>query len=234
MYFPIDDSPNKLYQQIGATIKEYYPLGLERNSKEYNEYPGIVKIEDKINYQMLNYNNYIKPWKSFLANLPRGYKSKVRDHSFAHEISFNGEMMLEQFENERVQIVKKLLFSVSGIGNYFNIHGIDETCLKLNDDETSFQRGVYNVINAVTISPYMEFQAPFYYIYDSIIKHFTGYNFISFSNCQIVVEGLQTPYSNMNECTVYNALFRDIYDYSPISNLRGNRFYKFGGNTQQL
>nr|WP_067063085.1 hypothetical protein [Mucilaginibacter sp. L294] len=226
-YFPIDNNSNKLFQEIGKTINEFYPLGVDRESPTYNNHSGICAIQDKINYQMLNYNKHIKGWKSFLKSLPRGFKSKIHDHSFAHEISFSGEMTLERTKYEKISLEKKLYFSVSGIANYFNIHGIDETWLTLNEDGDRYNRYSYSAINAITISPYMEFEKPFKYVYEAIIEHFPDHNFVPFEVCQMPVKGLQTPNSNLEECTVYNALFRDIYDYQCLGRLRGDRFNKF-------
>jgi hypothetical protein len=227
-YFPIDNHTNKLIYEIAKTINEFYPLGLYRESPAYNDYPGIRKIDDKIKGQMLNYSKHIKGWKTFLKSLPRGFRSKIHDHSFAHEISYNGEMTLKRIRYENVIVEKKLYFSVSGIANYFNIHGIDETSILLKEDERSSDKGFYNAINAVTVSPYMEFEESFKYVYEAVIGHFPDHNFVPFEVCQMLVNGLQTPYSNLKECTVYNALFRDIYDYQSIGRFRGDRFYKFG------
>ena len=233
-YFPIDNNSNELYQEIGATIKEFYPLGSDRDSRAYNEHAGILKINDQINSQMLHYNSYMKPWKLFLKSLPRGYKSSVQNNSFAHEISFSGKITLDTFKNEKVIIEKSLHFSVSGLAKYFNIHGIDETCILLKEDKDSYNRGAYYAINAVTVSPYMEFENPFNYVFKSITEHFPDYKFIPFNICQAFVKGLQTPHSNLQECTVYNALFRDVYDCSCIQQLRGDWYFESGKSNVEV
>jgi hypothetical protein len=74
----------------------------------------------------------------------------------------------------------------------------------------------------------MEFEEPFKYVYEAIIAHFPNHSFVPFEVCRMLVKGLQTPNSNLEECTVYNALFRDIYDNQNIVHFRGDRFYKFG------
>lgn len=221
-YFPIDNNSNKLFQDIGNAIKEFYPLGLERESAAYAKYPGILKLEDKINYQMLSYNKHIKPWKEFLRSLPKGYKSKIKDNTIPFEVSYSGVLIIDEFENENIFATKKLVFNVSTLSYFYTIYGVDETVVK--DKERPEMYG-YSAINVITESPYSEFEEAFNYLQTNIRAQFTGYQFVPIRISLMYVKGLQTINLVFRESRIHDALFNGYFSFQDINHFRGEMYY---------
>lgn len=222
-YFPLDNSRNALYKEIGDVIKEKYPIGLLRETVGYQEHPKIIKIVNAIGDHMDNYNTYIKPWRSFLNKLPRGYKSKIHSIGMPLDLSYSGELVLEKYEDEALVRLKKIVFVVSWLTPFFTVYGIDETFIKdmLDDREVR-----YHAINVITTSPYKEFEDGFYYLLNAIKAEFPDCKFVPFDASMLYVKDLQTPYSDLDECSVYNALFDNSLDVDNLPiRLRGEQHW---------
>jgi hypothetical protein len=227
LHLSLTNPNNKLAAEIAAVIKEYYPIGLKANTDEYSNHPAFVKLNNKIGEHMTNYNAYIKPWKSFLLNLPKGFKSKIHNHGFAHDISYGGELTLEKYEDEKLIRKKKIIFSVSWLGPFYTIYGIDETVIK---DERDGRDLFYHAINVITVSPYKEFESAFNYLRAAIEENFKDYKFVPFMMCSSSItdlENLFNPY--YNKATVNNTIFSGILDRFDLSFIhpRGDRRYGF-------
>jgi len=226
IYLSLTNPQNQLSVKIAETINEYYPTGLEGNSEEYNKHAGIIKLNHLIGEHMNNYNAYIKPWKSFLENLPKGFKSKIHNYGLPHQTSYGGELTLEKYEDDALIRKKKLIFNVSWLGNFYTIYGVDETYIrdKKAMGEFDFQ---YHAINVITVSPHREFENSFNYLKTAIDEQFVGYKLIPFRVCCFYIKDLHTSYSYPHEATVYNTIFNESLDrvYFPLIHLRGDKRY---------
>jgi len=191
-YLSLTKPQNKLATEIAEVVKYYYPVGVDINSEEYNKYSGIIELSNKIGEHMIDYNTYVKPWKLFLINLLKGFKSKVHNYGLPHQSSYGGELTLEKYEDNSLIRKKKIIFNVSWLGNFYTIYGVDETTIK---DETNGRGLSYRAINVITISPYKEFEKAFNYIRGAIEKEFTGHKFIPFRLCCFYIKDMQLPYS---------------------------------------
>jgi hypothetical protein len=213
---------NQLYLAIAEKINEYYPIGINRDTPEYKEYPGIKKIMSVLEKNMTDYNNQNKPWKSFLKQLRKGSKKKIHDTTIPHELAFQAELILKKYQDESLIYIKKIVFTVSFIGPFFSVYGIDITFIKENADGSG---PLYDAVNVVTESPYKEFESAFNYLKEEIAEQFGSYKFVPIRVGLYDVKGLQTPYSDRDECTVYNALFDAALDYQPFQFFRGEMYY---------
>ncbi len=223
-YLSLDKPHNKLATEIANTIKEYYPIGLKVYEEDYDKYPGIVKLKESISEHMEDYNSYMKPWKNFLKNLPIGFKGKIYNSGLPHNTSYGGELILEKYEDKSLIRVKKIVFNVSWLGDFYTVYGTDETIIK---DEKDGRELFYRAINVITASPYKEFEKGFNYLQQAIEKEFIDYRFVPFYLCCFNIKDLQLPYSEPFDTTVYNAIFSGELDliHLPSIYLRGNKYY---------
>jgi len=225
LHFPLDNPHNNLQANIAKTIKEYYPIGIKAGTDEYNNHPASKKLYDGINDHMENYNVYIKPWQTFIKNLPRGYKSKVHNYGLPNEFSYGGKLVLERYTDDSMLRVKELVFNVSWLGKFYTVFGVDETVIR--DEGIGYG---YSAVNVITVSPYREFEKGFNYLQSAIENYFEGYKFVPFLNCSFYVKEVETKYIYGFDATVYNCLFSHQLDisYLPSIRLRGDRRYGMG------
>jgi hypothetical protein len=226
-YFPLNNRHNKLYEEIGETIRQYYPIGVRPDSPEYKEHPGIKKIMAIIEENATQNKKFNKPWVEFLKKLRSGSKRKIHNNSYVTDFSFSGELILESYQDESLQRTKKLIFSVSLFAPFFSIYGVDETAIIELEDEYQFGRA-YRAINVITESPYKEFETDFNYLQRAIETQFTGYKFVPVRVSMFHVEDLHTPYSNLDECKLHNALFNGYFDFTSFTSFRGEMYYGTG------
>lgn len=224
-YFPLDNLYNKLYAEIGETIKQYYPIGITPDSPEYNEHPGMKKIMSIMEENATQNKKFNKPWSDFIKKLRSVSKRKIHNNSLFTDVSFSGELILERYRDESLLRIKKIRFSVSFIAPYFTIYGVDETVIKEKANKFAFG---YSAINVITESPYEEFETDFNYLQREIEAQFTDYKFVPIRTSMFYIKDLYTPYSNLDECKLHNALFNGYFDYTPFTSFRGEMFYGSG------
>lgn len=225
-YFPLDNSRNPLYGKIGKAIKGLYPIGVENNTDQYNEYPGIKKITDLIQRNFSDNAKSFKPWKDFITNLKVGKYKKINGNAnMPFDVAFSGEVVLDRYDDASLLRIKRLAFSVSRIAPFFVIYGVDETFIK---DQMRPEVFGYGAINVITESPYGEFKDAFDFIADSIAEHFPNHDFIPIRISLLQVEGLYTNSSHVKNCRVHNALFDDVFDFYEVKHFRGDIFFGSG------
>jgi len=214
---------NKLVAEIAETIKEYVPIGIRTMDPEYNNHPGIKKLDEIVGEQVKHYKQFISPWMSFLGKLKKVAKKRIPNTTYAHQWSYSAELILERYIDKSLCRVKKIAFAVSSIGPYFSICGIDETFIIDSED-----RRWYHSINIITVSPYAEFENLFNYLETEIKSQFPTYKFVPFNLCAYYIKDAETHYSNGEECTVYNVLFNNSLDSYHNRYHRGDTLYGFG------
>lgn len=226
-YFPLDSARQKLHVEIGNAIKELYPIGVTRESTGYREYEGIKKIMEVIEESMTRNKKFSTPWVEFLKKLRAGFPKKVHSTTMPIDISFSGDMILEKYEDNALRRIKRLAFSVSIVSPFFTIYGVDETFIKMIEYK---EASGFHAINVITESPYLEFEESFNYLKLEISQQWPNYSFVPIRIGLMNVKGLQTPYSNLEECKVHNALFNGALDYSPVQYFRGESYYGSGNS----
>ncbi|HEY4195546.1 MAG TPA: hypothetical protein VGM63_08420 [Mucilaginibacter sp.] len=228
LYFPIPNPRNKLTTDIANTIKEFYPIGLTRESPDYGAYPGTIKLHEIMSDNIGNNKNFKERWGIFLKKLHKELKQstyKLASSTYGFAPSFSADLELERYEDESLIRVKRLSFAVSLIGPFFTIFGIDETFIKEKQPEFP---AFYHAMNVITPSPYKEFKNDFKYLEQQIEKQFNGYQFVPISMSLRLVKGLHHDYLECGK--VHNALFNHLFDLADPSfrNFRGDRWYGYG------
>jgi len=225
-YLPLDNNHNKLASAIADAIKTYYPAGIDSFDSVYSEFPGIVKA-----YEII-YKNIGPPeqkpgpqaviWTSLLRELCARGTKEIKETTYGFVPGFSADLILQQFEDDSHTRTKRIAFAVSLIAPFYSICGIDETSIKEKGDESVRS---YHAINVVTASPYMEFEADFKEIEQQINKFFPNYKIIPFDLCMSHIEGVQTPSSMGQDCTVYNAFFNHLFNFYTHFRSRGDGYY---------
>jgi hypothetical protein len=219
---------NKLVAEIAETIKEFYPIGIGRESPEYNAHPGVIKMNEIMEDNILNNKNFRERWGTFLKKLRKDLKKSADDlHSTTYGVgpSFSADLILENYEDDALTRVKRLSFAVSLIAPFYTVYGVDETGIKEKDHEFG---GAYRAINVITVSPFKEFEKDFNYLQQQIEKQFTGYKFVPITMSLTEVKGLYHHY--LQDAKIHNALFNhlfDLYDTS-FGHTRGDTLYGYG------
>ena len=212
---------------VYEAIKQYYPIGLEKNEySPYYKYSGIKELE-KVVVEAIHGDgnkNYLG-WKTFCEKFSAKQKLTYRGSTYGQAPSFSADFFLEDIDSPRFRHVKKLSVAVSLVGKFFAIYGVDETIVKACNEDGRYLS--YRAINAITASPYSEFKSYFLDLKQEVEKEFIGYKFLPFSIHLSIINGLEVRYSDRKECTIFHALFNEQIDLNNQLPVRGDRFFGF-------
>jgi len=222
-HIPITPTQQKFYGPVIESILRYYPVGLKSDSTAYHEFPGQVELGKIVVDNIHSRKNFKTRWTDFEKEIKKAFKKSVEGQTYATRPSFSSSVILKKFEHEELIHIKSLHFSVSLVGPFYTIYGMDETCITDTKDGRDL---FYTAINIVTVSPYKEFEAPFNLLRAKIEERFTDYKFIPFNLHSMAIDGLYDPYHNDEEFTIYRALFDDFLNEYNTYRKRGD--YKYG------
>ena len=212
-YLSLSNNNTKLLSSIAENIKKYYPIGMDRFHPEFMKFPGIKQASDIICANIgppdQKPGPFTKKWRSLMENL-RKSGADIEGTTYGFVPSFSADLILESFEDDSLTRTKRIAFAVSMIAPFYSICGIDETSIK--EKAPGFARS-YPAINVVTASPYHEFENDFKEIERQIKRYFPAYRIIPFELCMKHIEGVQTPFSMGQDCTVYNAFFNHLFNF---------------------
>ena len=230
-YFSLSHGPYQIWKEVSDTIKEFYPIGVDRESPDYEMYTGLQKMGQIMEDNILDNKMYRKRWGGFLKIIRKDLnKSAEEVHSTTYGLrpGYSADLILERYEDDSLLRIKKLTFAVSLIGPFYSVCGIDETFIR--NKYHDYNGGGYHAINVITASPYEEFENEFNHLQRRIETHFKGYKFVPISMCLKMVEGLHHDF--LEAGTVYDALFNHLFNfyYSPFARYRGDEYYGYGEN----
>lgn len=231
-YFSLSHRPYQIWAEVADTIKEFYPMGIDRDSPDYENHPGRIKMNNIIADNILDNKNFRKRWGGFLSILGKDL-NKTPDDLFSTTYGlrpgFSADLILERYEDDSLLRIKKLTFAVSLIGPFYSVCGIDETFIR-NKYHDFGGGGGYHAINVITASPYEEFEKDFNHLQRRVETRFKGYKFVPISMCLKMVKGLHSDFLEYG--TVYNALFNHLFNsyYFPLARYRGDKQYGYGEN----
>lgn len=217
---PLSSTQQKFYGQIIEPILRYYPIGTKVDVPEYREYPGQVELGEIIVENIHKRKNYKARWTDFEREIKKELKKEVEGQSYGIRPSFSSRLIIKDAKYEDLIHFKSLHFSVSLIGPFFTIHGVDETWIV--DDGRH-----YVSLNVVTVSPYKEFESPFNFVKSKIEERFLGYKFIPFRLHSMLIADLYDPYRDNEEHSIYTALFDDSLKGYDTFRIRGDNQYGF-------
>ena len=207
------------FWNIYDSIKEYYPLGLDREDNEmYFSYPGIAQLNALMQKYLYDQDFFENTWSSFDSIVQSALGKPVIGTTYGRAPSFSSHAILEKVTAGDHTRTKELHFLVSIIGKFYMVIGNDSNWIK---------RGVENYLSTsyLVCSPEEEWESPFLKLCELIEKHFTGYRFVPFSVASQSIKGLSVPYTDQLRDKIYHALFNDQLDIE-ASKIIGDPFFR--------
>ena len=208
---------------IYEAIKSYYPIGITRGDEVgiYFEYPGIEELEKIVVDNIHDRKTLTKRWSNFTKAIGEEIGLEIVGTTYGQAPSFSSSLILQKNQTGTCLHNKELHFTVSLIGPFFQIYGLDSTWITQQDGHTAYPSG-----NVVTASPIDEYKEIFEFVEDKIRSQFTDYRFVPFGIGQNTITGLQVRYLDDKDCTIYQALFNHLLNDIYVTRFtKGNQYY---------
>jgi hypothetical protein len=191
------------FNLIEDTIKKYYPFGIEYDSEwtQYMSFPGIEELGKLVVENIHSNKNYKERWLNFIKSIGKESGKKVSSNTFGQSPSFSAVVLLDTFEIKNYKISKSLYFSVSFLGPFYTVFGLDDVLLRDG-------RAGYSATIAVTVSPYKEYEKDFLLLRKTIEERFKDYKYVPFAIYSRTMDGLKvSEVQEGHTSLIYNALF---------------------------
>lgn len=211
------------FWEIYEAIKKYYPIGLERGQGDgiYFEYSGIKELEKIVVENIHDDKNFNARWEDFAKEIGKELNQEIIGTTYGQAPSFSSSVILERNTLGNCFHTKELHFSVSLIGNFFQIYGIDTTRIMEKNGDYG-----YSVVNVVTTSPFEEFKSTFEFVEFKLEQKYPKHRIVPFFIGQSILPGLQVRYLNDEICSINMAIFNQFLSEDNITKCeRGDRFY---------
>jgi len=204
-------------------IKIYYPVGIRFSQPYlYHEYEGQKKLGALIVDNFHNQENFQERCVDFTDQLQLQFGLEVQGTTYGQQPAFSFDLILENTEMQGLIKVKKLSAAISLLGDFYAIYGIDETIMV---DEGKPYPKQYHAINALTVSPFKEFELPFLALKKAIQDRYPLHKQVPFNVLTMYLEGLYNKYDETNESMIYNALFDQKLSHNYYHQQRGDSSY---------
>jgi|3_EtaG_2_1085321.scaffolds.fasta_scaffold23077_2 hypothetical protein len=211
--------------EIYESIKNYYPIGVPRGENGrgiFFEYAGVKKLEKLVMDNVHDEKNFNSRWTSYMHELEKKLNKEIIGTTYGQAPSFSSSVIVERNVMGNCSHLKELHFSLSLVGNFFSIYGLDSTRILDEKDSSSG----YRAANVITGSPYKEFKKDFLILENSIRERFPNHKMVPFAFGQQIIDGLRVRYSDAEVCSVHMAIFNDFVQ--PKNNLRFTQGYVVG------
>ncbi|MEO1487605.1 MAG: hypothetical protein AAFU57_17850 [Bacteroidota bacterium] len=211
------------FWKIYDAVKQYYPIGIDRGHGEgiYFDYPGIKKLEKILVDNIHDSQMYKEQWVDFTEKLAKELHLENVGTTFGQAPSYSSSLILERSRVNDCLYTKELHFSVSLIGDFFQIYGLDSTRVFEKDG----QRG-YSAVNAVTTSPFQEYGKPFEYVRNRLEEKYPNHLIVPYGIGRTIINGLQVHYLDNETCCVNTALFNQFLNVEDVQgSIRGDMYY---------
>lgn len=193
------------YWPLYQSIIKYYPIAILKSEHSiYFEYEGIKQLEKIVVDNIHNRENYQNRWVDFCDRISNDLDVKVMGRTGGQAPSFSASINIGENRSDTFVHSKDLYFSVSLVGHFFQIYGLDKTIVKDVDS-----RG-YPSNNVITASPYREYESLFKGVEKIIRQEFVDYKFVPYSIGQTQIDGLCVRYTDDMNCTINMGLFNDF------------------------
>ena len=222
------------FEPILETIKTYFPIdNSEANRDSINEF--LIKIENVINENLDKNNSYKGKWGKFKNLLREEFQKPVQETMSTNYPCFSGAIELQKTQYESVVYIKELNFYISLLGPYYTILGIDKSEIILeeiiqgstNPTEQKYKES-YPAVNAITVSPHLEYEESFKLLQKLILDNFINYQYVPFQIGMITIPGISKieRYSKLNlQSSVFGSLFRPDVNFA--NKERGDFYYGY-------
>jgi len=211
------------FWELYNTINKYYPIGVDRGWGRgiYFKYPGIQELENIVVENIHIKENFENRWESFAKPMGKKLNRMIMGMTYGQAPSFSSSVVFNDQKSQNISLQKKLHFSVSLIGKFYQIYGFDESFQSEIDENGSLVK-----CHRVTTSPLEEFEESFEIIEKMINDKFPGYRIVPYSIGQSIIKGLQVRYLDDEDCTINKALFNQFLSTERASLItRGNINY---------
>lgn len=211
------------YWEIYNVLKKFYPIGLKKENGDgnYFKYEGIKDLYSIIKENIENEINYDKWWGNFTRDLWNKINKEIISTTYGYVPSFSASILIEKNCIRNCVHYKELHFSVSLIGNFYQIYGSDKTRIFEEGEQIG-----YTATNSITVSPFKEFEEVFNQVELGIKEVYPKYKIIPFPIGQSIIEGFQVSYVDDMDCSINMGLFNNfLSDVKIIGNIRGNILY---------
>ena len=213
---------------VYQAIQKYYPLGINRESPCYDEYPVMKALEEMLVRNIHDSESFQKVWGSFQKKLQQEFGKEVVGTTFGQAPAFSAFLKVHSQVQDQVTVQKELHFALSLIGPFYTIYGRDMARLTdLAAPDTHPYPKSYGSTITFTVSPYQEYEKIFLGLQQCITAHFSQVRFIPYLIGQSYIEGLSVRYRDQQINTIYHALFNDLFSTENDNRLqvRGDKFY---------
>ncbi|MEZ2442327.1 hypothetical protein AB6805_11425 [Chitinophaga sp. RCC_12] len=215
------------YWLVYETINHYYPIGILPNSPEaadpawqiYHQFKGQRALGKLIEVNFADGKVYKDQWESIGTDLGKGLNLRSEGTTYGEVPSYSFYLELSNIEAGNHTVFKRIHVAISLLGPFFTIWGVDGSMLQLN-------RRFYQAINAITISPFEEYEQIFKEAYQKIKTRFPDYKFVPHDLCNMTIPGLEFrihSYPMAKKGLIYHALFNYLLTGYEVT--RGNRYF---------
>lgn len=194
------------YQQsvvgnLYSSIKYYYPIIDEESGSTFDDEENKTdRRKNVISISLQNLNEY-KLWLNFLEDLTRNGIERLRNLNLKQQPSYNGEIIISSWLKNDVENSLSLLFSVSLLGPFYSIIGVENLKIPRNSEEEQYNTSFNGQIMAFA-SPTKLLNPSYEILKGRIEKNFKGYKHVPYNILNLKVKGL-----NSSNDTVYKAMF---------------------------
>lgn len=209
---------------IYEAIKKYYPIGIQKGEEGrgiYHKYHGIELLEKIVVENIHNRENYERTWKSFEKHLGKKLNKEMEGTTMGQAPSLSSSIIMTNTTDGNCTYSKKIHFSVSLLGEFYQIYGTEETTI---------QKGIrrYNATNLVITSPIEEFKELFESLEAEIQNKYPTYKLVPFQISQTIINGLEVKYLHDKNCSINKALFNKYLDLFVLNgHTRGDKSYGY-------
>lgn len=224
-YFSFNPHSHDFWPVYNA-IRTYYLLGIRLSHEMhlYYEYEGQKKLGKLLVDNIHNAENFKERFVNFSDQIQSQFGLEVQGTTYGQQPAFSFDLILEKTEYPGLIKIKKLCLGISLLGDFYSLYGIDETIII---EERKPYRYQYYSINAITVSPYAEFEQPYLALKKAVQERYPNHKQVPFTILTSYLNGLYNKYEETDECMVYNALFDQKLTNNYRLQQRGDQYYAY-------
>lgn len=190
----------------------------------YHEYQGQKQLGELLAVNIYSPQNYKERFVDFSDKIQEQFGLELVGTTYGQQPAFSFDLILEKIEYPGLTKIKKLCLAVSLLGDFYAIFGMDQTLVI--DDQKPYPSHYY-ATNAVTLSPYKEFEQPFLNLKKAVQERYPDHKQIPFSILTTYIDGLFGKFDLIHECMVYNALFNQQLTNNYMLKIRGDQHFGY-------
>ncbi|MCL9808979.1 hypothetical protein [Flavobacterium luminosum] len=216
----------KFYQPtIYNIVSKYYPLGIKKNSKAYQNHIGIIFLKNEIINKIENKDNFNENWEeSVLLDIKNSFKNyTVTGATYGFVPNYGGIIQLEQ--SNKTNLTVELHFYVSFIENIFTIQIVSlDNSIEINYETGSIQGPK---IKELIVSPVEGYYKDIFLTVENTIRdRFKNSKFLPYSIESIELSNFEVFYTEGKNCHLGQAFFLKGFPYTVPEKIIGDINYK--------